>query len=64
MLPLKHLCEEFVEQRSMRGHNECLVDTLSTGGGSIPSAAKKAKRGGGGGSGGRGGGDYGMEGWA
>ena len=58
MLPLKHLCGELVEQRSMRAHNESLADTLAA-----RPPAKKAKRGGGGG--GRGGGrDDWLDGWA
>ena len=50
MNPIKHLCEELIEQKSMRGMNKRLADDLAADG-CVPKAAKKAKRGGGGGGG-------------
>jgi hypothetical protein len=40
MGPIKHLCEELVEQRRMRASNKRLADDLAAGG----CASKKAKR--------------------
>ncbi len=46
MNPIRHLCEELIEQKRMRVANERLANDLAAGG-CAPPAGKKAKRGGG-----------------
>ena len=64
MNPIRHLCEELIEQKSMRTANKRLADDLAAGG-CAPPVVKKQKRGGGRGSAGHASSSYDdVDGWA